>query len=219
LWVILYLVFYSISATKLPQYLIPTYPALSILTAKYLSRDMSYRKVSAAFIGIFGLLACIALFILGNKYARELMPYITFLGLPFLVGGVIVLLRDRHIPQTIAVSTLVFLFLVSGWFMPKTEKYFIPKKIGRIIEEQTKKSGGQLIHAVYSYKYYDPAFEFYIREKIIKTDEPFLLPEGSLLISTEDKLSGLNNVTYRQLFKIRDSLRNKEVLVVQVEGK
>jgi 4-amino-4-deoxy-L-arabinose transferase-like glycosyltransferase len=219
LWVILYLVFYSISATKLPQYLIPIYPALSILTAKYLSRDMSYRKASAAFIGIFGLSACIALSILGNKYAKELMPYITFLGLPFLIGGVIVLLRDRYIPQTIAVSTLVFLFLVSGWFMPKTEKYFIPKKIGRIIEEQTKKSGGELIHAVYSYKYYDPAFEFYIRKKIIRIDEPSLLPEGSLLIGTEDKLIGLNNVTYRQLFKIRDSLRNKEVLVVQVEGK
>jgi hypothetical protein len=103
--------------------------------------------------------------------------------------------------------------------MPKTEKYFIPKKIGRIIEEQTKKSGGELIHAVYSYKYYDPAFEFYIRKKIIRIDEPSLLPEGSLLIGTEDKLIGLNNVTYRQLFKIRDSLRNKEVLVVQVEGK
>lgn len=219
LWVILHLIFYSLSATKLPQYLIPVYPALSILTAKYLSQGMPYKRVSAAFISIFGLSACIALFILGNKYAKELMPWVAFLGIPFLIGGVIVLLRDRHIPQTIAVSTLVFLLLVSGWFMPTSEKYFIPKKIGSIIEEQTQKSGGELIHAVYSYKYYDPAFEFYIRKKIMRIEEPSLLPEGSLLVSTEDRLRGLTNVKYHQLFKIRDSLRNKEVLVVQIEGK
>lgn len=219
LWIAIYLIFYSISATKLPHYLVPTYPALSILTAKYLSQDMPYKRVSAAFISIFGLSACIALFILGNKYAKELMPWVAFLGIPFLIGGVIVLLRDRHIPQTIAVSTLVFLLLVSGWFMPTSEKYFIPKKIGSIIEEQTQKSVGELIHAVYSYKYYDPAFEFYIRKKIMRIEEPSLLPEGSLLVSTEDRLRGLTNVKYHQLFKIRDSLRNKEVLVVQIEGK
>jgi len=219
LWVILHVIFYSISATKLPQYLVPVYPALSILTAKYLSQDMPYKKVSAVFISIFGLSACIALSILGNNYAKELMPYITFLGLPFLIGGVIVLLRDRHIPQTIAASTLVFLFLVSGWFMPKTEKYFIPKKIGGIIKEQTQKSGGELNHAVYSYKYYDPAFEFYIRKKIIRINEPSLVPEGSLMISTEDKLTGLTNLKYHQLFKIDDRLRKKEVVVVQVESK
>jgi 4-amino-4-deoxy-L-arabinose transferase-like glycosyltransferase len=218
LWVILHVIFYSISATKLPQYLIPVYPALSILTAKYLDRDMSYRKVSAAFIGIFGLSACIALSILGNKYAKELMPYITFLGLPFLIGGIIVMLRDRHIPQTIAASTLVFLFLVSGWFMPKTAGYFIPKKIGRIIEEQTQKSVDEIIPAVYTYRYYDPAFEFYIRKKIVRINESSSLPEGSLLISTKDRLPGLTNLKYHQLFEVYDSLRKKEVVVVQVEG-
>lgn len=218
LWIILHLIFYSLSATKLPQYLIPVYPALSILTAKYLSEGMSHKRVSAVAIGIAGMSVCIALFILGNKYARELMPWVAFLGLPFLIGGIIALFLNKYIHQTIAVSTMTFLLLASGWFMPVSEKYFIPKKIGHVIEEQARESEGELINTVYSYKYYDPAFEFYIRKKIIRIDDPSLLPERALLVSTEDRLTGFD-LKYHQLFKVRDPLRNKEVLVVKIEGR
>jgi 4-amino-4-deoxy-L-arabinose transferase-like glycosyltransferase/membrane-associated phospholipid phosphatase len=222
LWVILHLIFYSISATKLPQYLIPVYPALSILTAKYLSQGMPYKRVSAAFISIFGLSAIVTLFILGNKYAKELMPWVAFLGLPFLIGGIFVLFLDKYIHQTIAASTVIFFLLLSGWLMPMSEKYFIPKKLAHVIEEQTQKSGAESINNIYSYKYYDPAFEFYIRKKIIKIKEATSLPElpeGALLISTENKLKGSSNFKYRQLLKVRDPLRKEEVLVVKIEGK
>ncbi|MEW6418546.1 MAG: phosphatase PAP2 family protein [Nitrospirota bacterium] len=218
LWVILHLIFYSISATKLPQYLIPVYPALSILTAKYLSQGMPYKRVSAAFISILGLTVIIALSILSNTYARELMPWVAFLGLPFLIGGIIILFSDKYIHQIIAASSVIFFLLLSGWLMPVAKGYFIPKKIAHVIEEQTQKSGVEPISSIYSYKYYDPAFEFYIRKKIIKIKEPSSLPEGALLISTENKLKGSTNLKYRQLFKVRDSLRKEEVLVVRIGG-
>src|SRR4030043_6390 len=221
LLVILHLIFYSISATKLPQYLIPVYPALSILTAKYFFQGMPCKRVSAAFISIFGLSAIIALSTLGNKYAGELMPWLAFLGLPFLFGGIFSLFFNKYIHQTIAGSTVIFFLLLSGWLMPMSEKYFIPKKIAHVIEEQTQKSGVEPINTVYSYRYYDPAFEFYIRKKIIRIKEPSSLPElpeGALLISTENKLNGLINFKYRQLFKVRDLLRKEQVLVVKIEG-
>jgi 4-amino-4-deoxy-L-arabinose transferase-like glycosyltransferase len=37
-WVLVYLVFFSVAATKLPNYLLPVYPALAILTARFLVR-------------------------------------------------------------------------------------------------------------------------------------------------------------------------------------
>jgi 4-amino-4-deoxy-L-arabinose transferase-like glycosyltransferase len=218
LWIATYLIFYSISATKLPHYLVPTYPALSILTAKYFLHDIPYKRVSAAFISIFGLSAIITLSILGNKYAGELMPWVAFLGLPFLIGGIFVLFLDKYIHQTIAASTVIFFLFLSGWLMPAAKGYFIPKKIANIIEEQARKSGGEPVNTVYSYRYYDPAFEFYIRKKIIRMKEPSSLPEGALLISTENELKGSINFKYRQLLKVRDLLRKDEVLVVKIEG-
>ena len=216
LWVIIHVIFYAISATKLPGYLVPVYPALSILTAEYLSQDLPYKRISAAFIGAAGLSVCIALFIFGNKYAEAMMPWLALLGLPFLLGGIIALISNRYIYQTIAISTIIFLLLVSGWFMPVSEKYFIPKKIGHTIEE-IQKSRSDPINFVYSWGYYDPAFAFYIRKKIIKIQKPSSLCKGDLLISTEDKLMA-SNLKYRHLFKIRDPMRNKNVLIVLIEG-
>lgn len=216
LWVILYIIFYAISATKLPQYLVPVYPALSILTAEYLSQDLPYKKVSAAFIGAAGLSVCAALFIFGNKYAGAMMPWLALLGLPFLLCGIITLISNRYIYQTIAISTIIFLLLVSGWFMPVSEKYFIPKKIVHIIKE-IQKSRCESINSVYSWGYYDPAFAFYSRGKIIKIKRLSLLYKGDLLISTEDKLEA-SNLKYRNLFKIRDPIRNKNVVIIQIEG-
>jgi 4-amino-4-deoxy-L-arabinose transferase-like glycosyltransferase len=37
-WVVVYLMFFSVSATKLPNYTLPLYPALAILTADFLAR-------------------------------------------------------------------------------------------------------------------------------------------------------------------------------------
>ncbi len=215
LWVILHIIFYAISATKLPQYLVPVYPALSILTAEYLSKDLPYKRLSAAFIGVAGLSACIALFILGNKYAEALMPWLALFGLPFLLGGIIILISNRYIYQTIAISTIVSLLLVSGWFMPVSEKYFVPKKIGHTVKE-IQKSRSMPINSVYSWGYYDPAFSFYVRKKIVKIKKPLLLRKGDLLISTEDSLTD-SNLKYSQLLNIIDPMRNKKVLVVLIE--
>ncbi|MEW6068904.1 MAG: phosphatase PAP2 family protein [Nitrospirota bacterium] len=217
LWVVLHVIFYSISATKLPQYLIPVYPAISILTAKYLSEGMPYKKISVAFLSIFGLAISTVLFILGKKYAGELMPWVIFLGFPFLIGGIISIVFNKYTYHIIAASAIIFSLILSGWLMPLSKKYFMPQKIANVVREQARESEVP-INEVYSYKYYDPAFEYYIRKKIIKIKarDIISMPQGALLVSTEDDLKDFD-IKYQQLFKERDPLRSTDVLVVKIE--
>lgn len=215
IWVIIHIVFYSFSATKLPHYLVPAYPALAVLTARYIE-GIPYKRLSSSLIGIVGLIISTALIIAGSKYAKDLMPLIVLIGAPFLIGGILAVFVNKYTVQITAGSALIFFLMLSGWIAPLSHSLFMPGKIAGAIAEEVKKSDNK-IDKVYSYKYYDPAFEFYIRKKIIKIGEPSSLPDGALLISTEDKLSALN-IKYQPLFRHKDILRkNKEVVVVRIE--
>src|SRR5205085_4837240 len=73
-WAAAYLVFFSAAATKLPNYIAPLYPAVALLTARFLVRwrDGSLRPASwvmpaaAAGVAVAGIVVAVGLLLTGG---------------------------------------------------------------------------------------------------------------------------------------------------------
>jgi 4-amino-4-deoxy-L-arabinose transferase-like glycosyltransferase len=77
-WVLSYLVFFSIAATKLPNYILPLYPALAILTARTLDRWRTGELVLPKWVmpaSIGGLAFVGVAFGLGILYVADRLPF------------------------------------------------------------------------------------------------------------------------------------------------
>ncbi len=87
-WFVAYLVFFSVAATKLPNYVLPLYPALAILTARLLVQWIAGRIQPAAWVVtmsgvglvLIGVLTSLGLFAAGGSLQ------LPFGGLPKLAG-------------------------------------------------------------------------------------------------------------------------------------
>ncbi len=103
-WITIWVTVFSLAATKLPNYILPVYPALAILTARLLDRWMSgsvliapwvWRTILLLFLMIgvgcgIGLILCsdeVNLTIMRGRVIPHLSPW-AVLGLPLVIGAV-----------------------------------------------------------------------------------------------------------------------------------
>jgi 4-amino-4-deoxy-L-arabinose transferase-like glycosyltransferase len=104
-WVTVYLVFFSFAATKLPNYVLPIYLPLALLTARFLNR-WRYGEIQPA---RWLLLVCFLTF--------ALIGLVASFGL-LLAGGVIRMgfMRDRYVPGIELWAALGLVLIVGGGF-------------------------------------------------------------------------------------------------------
>jgi len=108
-WFLLILVFFSIASTKLPGYILPTYPVLVFLIAYWwdniIDKKLAGKKYifSSSIIILIGLILLSALFYLRedviNNYQQyiEIYELLFFFPLVFIIGGVLALLMTIKI--------------------------------------------------------------------------------------------------------------------------
>ena len=125
IWVVFVIAFFSISQSKLVPYILPIYPALAILTGRYLAdawnrpAKISLRGglISYGVIAILLGLACpIGIYSRGDKVAEGGLALACAIGGTFLVSGLYCLWKGRaRVSRTLLVvpilSSLVFLVL------------------------------------------------------------------------------------------------------------
>lgn len=241
-WFLCHGIFYTVSATRLPHYLVPAYPALAILTAKYFS-GLPGKKASATAVAALGLLLTLLPVVIGgsaepllkslaalfsddsisaagdilSKTTYEFMPWIALIWLPFAVAGVAAALSKKHAFLFMAAASAVFFLLATAYIIPLSKKYFIPGKVARVIHKY-EKSGQTITGPIYAYGYYDPAFEFYIRKKIIKIKNPLDLKEGAVVVTAKGIIPE-SIYSVRELGAFDDILRGKNVRVLEITAR
>jgi 4-amino-4-deoxy-L-arabinose transferase-like glycosyltransferase len=94
-WALFYIGFFSLASTKLPSYVLPAYPALALITARYLTEWLREPATTARWLTRWGFLSLpIAglLFLVGVPIAvHRFLPgqwYLGWAGLIPLVGGI-----------------------------------------------------------------------------------------------------------------------------------
>ena len=173
LWAAIPLVFFSFAATKLPHYLLPIFPALSILVGAAWDRKPSPEPSQSLTPALSFLVLLTSLFPAGILLMSIRWPELTS---PTLVASAAVLpagalvgltlRRSRTAVFRALVATMVlFVWLLAGVAMPSLDEERVVKSIGLLVRET-----GAL--PTYSYGFFEPGLDFYAGRTIARIDTP-----------------------------------------------
>ncbi|HVS37283.1 MAG TPA: glycosyltransferase family 39 protein [Gemmataceae bacterium] len=183
-WMAVYFLFFSASTTKLPNYILPLYPAAALLTGRFLDQ---WRRGQARFPAwLIGFdLACLALIGVatalglatagGALYPPGLqmqrfpgLQWYAGLGVPLLLGAAaaawLLLRRSSRAGALTAVlaSSLAFTAAMAGWGAVCVEAWKAPKALAAALPaDQTRRDV-----RVATFAYYEPSLIFYCRREV-----------------------------------------------------
>lgn len=230
-WFVAYLVVFSVAATKLPNYIFPLYPALAILTARFLIswRDRSLAVpnwVMGVGTGAMGVVGTVS--IVGLILANERFPGLGVWGMAGLIPLVAALamaraLRraDRFGTVTAAAAGSVLFVGVLVAFPPNVvDRQKAPRELVRTSGAGDPTRDLRLA----SFEWFQPSVVYYTGREVTVLESPaavaaFLeVPTPAFLFVPEpvwkQSLAGRMQVPFRVAAKHHDFLEKCDILVV-----
>lgn len=187
LWSITYLVAISVMQTKLPWYVLPVYPALSLIVGAQLSRMWNpivagiqqYRSIVQArwWFGLFLLLAIVAwvgsaYFALKVDSQQDVQLVFSTLALTFTVAAILIVRQDTQFISVLLWGTylaLLVLMMSNHWVWELAEDYSVPP-VAAMIRGATPR--GQVIYT--SHPLNRPSLNFYSDRAVVPASEQAL---------------------------------------------
>ena len=240
-WFAAYLTVFSLVSTKLPNYVLPLYPALAILTARFLVRWRDGLTVPrwitrAAVVGVVlvGVLFAAALLIVGGTIPvpkLQTFPGLdrwAVLGLIPVAGAAAMAWRlrggdRRGVVAAMAVAAVAFVACVAAFVPAGMDPYKAPR--GLVADARLDDPTRDL--RVGSYDWFQPSVVFYAKREVAKLPGPHAAAEflavptpGYLLIpepTWRQWIEPLVKAPHRVVARRFDFYRNCDVLVVTNE--
>jgi 4-amino-4-deoxy-L-arabinose transferase-like glycosyltransferase len=239
-WFASYLVFFSIAATKLPNYVLPLYPALAILTARLLTRwregELTLPKwvmpSSVAGMVIVGLGLIVGLLVAGDAVKvlprnSRLFPGLGWwapIGLIPLAAATVMWLAARaadraRFVRAMAVSAVAFTGLVAAFPPLAIDERKAPKELVRASGVDDPSRDLRLAHC----DWFQPSLVFYARRGLTEMTsvemigEFFATPTPAYMFmpaSTWERVEPSVRVPTRVVARKYDFLKNREIIVV-----
>ncbi len=162
----IYAGFFALSKTKLPNYTVPVYPSIAILTGAYLFslKDKIPRSVIWSLISFvaISILVIVGLYI-GIKNEKEIgdLAYLSlFFGI-WTLGGIFSLFflrKDKNVSFVfLSIFSVLLSLLFFSYIYPKVDKRNPVAQMIPLIDKKRE---------IVYYKGFNPAFVFYIRKRI-----------------------------------------------------
>jgi 4-amino-4-deoxy-L-arabinose transferase-like glycosyltransferase len=182
-WVLVYLAAFSIARTKLPNYVMPLYPAAALLLARFLERWRRGQvqpaawtvQVSVVCLGLIGMGVAGGLLLAGGVVPLRLLRGRSFpalapwalLGLvPLLAAGVAAwcVWRQRRgtLIVVVAVASVLFVGPLAGWGVMAVDEYKAPRPLTASLPPDLE----QREIRVASFGYFQPSLVFYCQREI-----------------------------------------------------
>ena len=184
-WLAMYFVFFSVAATKLPNYILPAFPPLAILTARYLERWRTGAISQPSWwmygivvcFGCVGLIAGVGLVIVGGMFMIPLpdvkMTYFPgierwlWIGAIPVAGAVaawVYLRRDRKnwLVGSLAVSSVAFLALLASFPVTQFDDYKAPR---HLVDQAGLAQPNRDIR-LYALQWFQPSVVYYSRREV-----------------------------------------------------
>lgn len=208
--VLVYVVFFSISSTRLPNYPMPCYPFAAIIFGHYLEKLLSGKTAFKTYpqisLLVFLLLVPIAALIAVRteneiNYEKGLLA---ILFLPALLI-ILILLRKNLSSQHILLSVIACYLLFNSFFLhylyPATYKQNPVAQTIHLLQGRQQ---------VFAYKNYNPGYNFYIENPITRFHDITLLRKameqapGAILITRKEYGDELSSLQLKRLAEHKD---------------
>lgn len=206
-WLLVYFVFFSLAGTKLPNYVLPMYPALALLVACFLhdwQREAATQRarrfvLSCRMLAGVGVLMMLALPIV-SLYLLPGEAWLGALGAIPLVGAGLAFWFARWHQRPRAVRALVGMAVclavtMMGFAAPRVSRH----QNSESFAAAARAFGGDRI-ALATYEYFAPSLVFYAEQRVLRLKQPeeiqtyFAEADCPLLITRADRLDQLKNV-------------------------
>ena len=163
-WIGLPLLFFSAAATKLPHYVLPTFPALAILVGAGWEAEGARKSRLLPLLGAFVLSSALPLTLfLTRERWPDLLPVSIVWTAAILPAGVLTALLIFRRPTfqfaTLVTSALLLLWMACGWSLPALREIRLIRPIGvrlRALEDTS----------VFAYRFLEPGLLFYSQRTI-----------------------------------------------------
>ncbi len=222
--VIIYVGFFAISKTKLPNYTTPIYPSFAILLGYFMWQmkfiDLKKYKILWSLI----LYVFITVLIIIGAYfglkSEPVLSHLTYLSYFFgilTLGGMVAIFyyfkkESFKINFSLSAFSIVLIFLFFYYIFPKIDKQN-PVMVMLPLIDKSK--------PVVSYKAFNPAFAFYLRKPIKKFGNPkdlvkYLKEDKTYVLTRKKYLKDIKNIKGLKVLKIRRDLfeRTTSVLLI-----
>lgn len=216
IWAIIIFIFFSVSKSKLIPYILPLFPPLSILTARYLQQSImnkSYKGTSIGFIGL--LLASIIFAVTAFIFPRHVIlpdpetasQFLVTAAAILVVGSIIAMLYRRQLIKAIIAMTIAsgLFLLIAFAAMPAIDaRTILPlaNKLNSILTPEDE---------VITYNQYYQDLPFYLKRRVSILNWRNELTFGMQHQAEHDWL--INNDTFWQLWR-----SNNRVFVIMGKG-
>ncbi|WP_375583673.1 ArnT family glycosyltransferase [Cyclobacterium xiamenense] len=184
--------FFSVSATKLPNYTVPAYPFLAILMGFLINRFIRMKNHTP--VRVFGYVSLLTLSLL------TLLPYILFWSIeelrhfteaafPLLVLGIVsigvlaLILIFRRKNEAIIATIGISFYLVAVTFF-----YFSAPSLDRFNPVLNAPLQTLRQAELYYYQIYNPAFSFYLQKKVENIEEQNRVPHSGFVLTRKKYL-------------------------------
>ena len=241
-WMAVYLLFFTVSSTKLPNYVLPLYPPLAILVADFLDRwrrgEVTAPRrtlgLSVATLCLVGVLLGVGLLLasgalppgpallrgrcLPGLEKRAVLGVIPLLGG---LGGWWCLRKQQRgaLVATVTISAVVFVGALAGWGSTALEGHKAPQALGAVFRAE-RPNEDVLVAA---YEYFQPSLVFYCRRNVVQWAADFQVAQFLnypvpvylfLPARTWERLKPQLTAPHRELARQRDLYRNCDVVLV-----
>jgi 4-amino-4-deoxy-L-arabinose transferase-like glycosyltransferase len=208
-----YIVFFAISKTKLPNYTVPAYFPLAILIGYYISNFNNLKGKNFYIpVGIYiliSILITIGVYIgLKNEKPVSDLSYLAFGFLTMAVFGLIALFIKNKLYSLFSISlgavlTTILFFTV---MFPPIDKRNPVQQMLPLIDKNRD---------VYYYRGFNPAFVFYLRKRIPPTNKNDLINKNNVYILSRKRfIKDLQGIPNLKLLREQKDLFEKYISVL-----
>ena len=167
LWMVTYMVFFSLSHNKQEQYILPLYPAAALWVAVYFRQV----RLSKLFSGLVGVLVCFSGLVV-FQVGEDLFPDTPALWLPLFSLPFFFFFLIRRRFHWVILSLVFYYFAAFGLYLKPLEAYQPVRHFARTIRSRTVAAKGEpkLWEAGY-YRFTAPSLVFYLDRPILELYE------------------------------------------------
>lgn len=222
--VVVFIIFFSISSTRLPNYPMPCYPCAAIVLGNYVSlfftNNFSVKKYPFYILfAIICILSIAGYFAIGAESETSQLKSFSFLLLfPALVLLVLLLLSKDTKAKLLSLIITYTIFNVIGL------NFIYPALYGQNPVDKTISLVKQS-HNVFAYGLYNPGYNFYLEKNIIQyynldsLKTALQKTQGAIIISRADKIDSLKTLSLKVIATHHDIFELPTTIILKQDAK